>query len=183
MKPGGKIALHCQKWNRSRSHLMPLSAKWRAPSGNQNTPHMLSCTDIKQGSACSVFSSKHSSLQRAPVTDTESWGGRELFQMPKTHTELEGGHTALLQDAGHTPGSAWQWLLSAGAWYHTVTADQLGCYDHQVKCPSLVTLNVTKISQFSTKWVSGQVTQCRGRCVYHSGNAAELITEWNSEKQ
>lgn len=135
-----------------------------------------------QASQCSICSWKHSSHQRAPITDTESWGGKQLFQMPEKDTEPVGRHRALLQDAGHTLGSAWQRFLSAGAWYHTMTADQPGCYDHQVKCPSSVTLNETKISQFSTNWVSGQETWCRARYGYHRGNTSELITEWNSEK-
>lgn len=109
----------------------------------------------------SIFSLKHSSQQRAPITDTEPRGGKELLQTPERDSESVGGHRALLQAAGHTPGSAWQQFLSAGAWHHTVPADQLGCYDHRVKCPSLVTLNETEISHFSPNWVSGQATQCR----------------------
>lgn len=111
-------------------------------------------------------------------------GAKSSSKCQKKGTEPVGEHTALLQHAGHTPGSAWQQFLSAGAWYHTVTADQLGCYDHQVKRPHLVTLNETKISQFSTNWVSGQATQCRARYVCYSGNTSVSyrMKQWKSSK-
>lgn len=152
-----------------------MESYFRKSTALKHSPHAV--LHRHQVSQCSAFSLKHSSHQRALL---DLRGQRAL---PNARKSQGGCGRARSSPAGCwiPRGSAWQWFLAAGAWDHTVTADNWAAMTTRSGAP--VRRHKMRLKYLSSLQTGSQAKQHSEQpCVYPSADTPELITERNSEK-